>query len=88
MSTGVEFDEEGSSFARPTVIPGGVNYAGQQQQQQDQQKVYLPNGSEPRMIQWLLAHGYIKNPQVGYIVLIVVIGLNVLITYFVVTNFL
>ncbi len=86
MSTGVEFDEEGSSFARPAVIPGGANYTGQQQQQQ--QKEYSPNSNEPRMIQWLMLHGYIKNPKIGYIVLIVVVGLNVLITYFVVTNFL
>ncbi|MEI6304769.1 MAG: hypothetical protein WCP09_01990 [Candidatus Taylorbacteria bacterium] len=85
MSSGVEFDEEGSSYARPNVSRN--NNVGRPNSNFDAPQ-YTPTGNEPAMVRWLLRHGYVKTPAAANIVLLVLVGLNVVVTYFVVTNFL
>ncbi len=83
MSDGVEFDEEKRTYVRPPGAPtsfSGGNVFNEQP--------YIPNGDEPRMVQWLINHGYVKNPARGNIVLLTVVGLNIIIIFFVVKNFL
>lgn len=82
MSDGVEFEEERKTYTRspgaPTSFSGGNSY---------NQQPYSPNGNEPRMIQWLIRHGYAKTPAVGNVILLIVVALNVILAYFVLTNF-
>jgi len=84
MSSGVEFDEEGSSYARPSAPRNTVGRANSDFGAPQ----YTPTGNEPAMVRWLLRHGYVKTPAAANIVLLVLVGLNVVVTYFVVTNFL
>ena len=86
MSSGVEFDEEGSSYARPNVSRN--NNVGRPNSNFGAPPEYSPTGNEPAMVRWLLKHGYVKSPMVADIVLLVVVALNIIITYFVITNFL
>ncbi len=85
MVQGVEFDEEKKIYGRPQVPPGGASYYNHQQQNME---TYSPIENEPKMVQWLIRHGYAKSPNVGRIVLLIAIGINIVITYFVITNFL
>ena len=85
MSQGVEFDEEKKVYGRPSVPPGGSSYYTHQQQNL---QTYSPIENEPRMVQWLIRHGYAKTPNVGRIALLIFIGINIAITYFVIKNFL
>ena len=77
MSQGVEFDEE-KQYAKPIQHDVGMPSIRPQE---------LPSGSEPKMIQWLMRHGYARNSKLGYAVLIGVIVINAFITYFVVSHF-
>jgi hypothetical protein len=82
MVEGVEFDEEKKTYARPPGAP--VSFSGGNS---FNEHPYSPNGSEPKMIQWLLRHGYAKTPAVGNVILLIVVVLNILIAYFVFKNF-
>lgn len=84
MSSGVEFDEEGSNFARPSASRNTVGSSNSRSSAPQ----YSPTGNEPAMIRWLLRHGYVKTPTAANAVLLVLVALNILVTYFVVTNFL
>lgn len=85
MVQGVEFDEEKKIYGRPQIPPGGVSYA---RHQEENLQRYSPVENEPKMIQWLIQHGYVKTPNVGRVVLLVAVVINIIITYFVITNFL
>jgi hypothetical protein len=78
MVQGVEFDEEQSRYSRPQQNQGGGGFTTQQ---------YSPTGNEPKMVQWLLRHGYAKSPTSANVILLVVVALNIIIVYFVITNF-
>jgi hypothetical protein len=83
MSEGVEFEEDKRTYTRqpgaPVSFSGGNNFT---------EKQYSPNGSEPKMVQWLLRHGYAKTPTSANVILLIVVAINIAIAYFVITSFL
>ena len=84
MTEGVEFDEEKKVYSNTPTPSGGASFARHQQQ-------YLrdsPIDNEPAMIRWLIKHGYTSSPAFGRVILLIIVGVNALITYFVITHFL
>ncbi len=79
MVQGVEFDEEQSRYVRPTNTGGPNSFVRPE---------YSPTGNEPKMVQWLIRHGYAKSPTSANVILLIVVALNILIAYFVIKNFL
>lgn len=76
MSSGVEFEED------------KMGYAVKRQQFSNSQPTFVGgvgiNNSDPKMIQWLMRKGIVKSSGAGQVVLIVILLLNVIITYFII----
>ncbi len=82
MSSGVEFDEDTIGRAqRPTVAqqtPSSQGSAG---------FGMSVNPNDPKMIQWLMRRGFARSPNAAQGILILVIILNVIITYALISYF-
>ncbi len=78
MPSGVEFEEDKMRYGRP---PGFVG-------QNSPTNQYVPTGNEPPMVRWLMRHGLSKSPISAQIILVVVVLINIAITYFIIKNFL
>lgn len=81
-SSGVEFDTDSASYGAPRQssgggIPGGSFGGGNQ---------WNPgmNRNESKMVQWLIRHGFAKTPGAAQGIMIVVMIINFIITYFVI----
>lgn len=87
MSEGVEFDEDQFGMKpRPNYggqpgtsrpgMPGGMQNSGYQ----------VPSSArnEPKMVQFLMRHGLAKSPVAAQVILVVIIAINIIITYVVV----
>jgi len=88
MSTpGVEFDEDkfGYSGAR---MPGQNTNPTATREQSYYAQHPGPTGNEPKMVQFLLRHGLAKSPNSAQVILIVIVIVNVIITYVVIKYFL
>lgn len=76
MANGVEFDEDKFRYGRPPGFvektPGGE---------------YVQTGNEPAMTRWLMKHGMAKSPFTAQLILVIVVLLNIAITYFIIRNF-
>jgi len=76
MVQGVEFDEEKSRYARPPSVPGKPAFSEQD---------YSNINNEPKMVRWLMRHGYAKSPTIANVILLIVVVLIVAVSYFIVT---
>lgn len=74
MSENVEFDSDKVEYARPGASAGysSRNLTG-------------INASEPKMVQWLMRHGFTDSPGGANRILIVVVIINIIITYLVIS---
>jgi hypothetical protein len=82
-SSGVEFDEDNISYGAPrqqqtyTAPSSSGSFGG------GLQPGVTINRNDPKMVQWLMKKGLAKSPGAAQGILVVVILLNALITYFV-----
>ena len=75
MSNNVEFDVDKVEYtSRPGMSSSSLmNSSGK---------------NEPKMVQWLIRHGIVNSPHTAQAVLIVVVVINLVITYIIVKYFL
>ncbi len=83
MSTGVEFDEDKISYGAPrqqtySAAPSSGAFGGSQ-------PGAMINRNDPKMVQWLMKKGFARTPGAAQGILIVVILINLIITYFVIS---
>jgi hypothetical protein len=80
MSSGVEFEEDKFSFNKttPTASTPGVPNMGYGRPQ-------IPSNT-PKMAQWLMKHG-IKSSHAAQVVLVVIVIINIIISFIVVNMF-
>lgn len=78
MSSGVEFEEDKIKYGAPRAS-GGTQFSG-----------YKPGfgARQPKMTQWLMDHGFAGSPAVANVILIVLVVLNIAVTYAVIRYFL
>lgn len=81
MSSGVEFEEDKFTYTprKPSTggfsAPSSVGGAG----------TSLINRNDPKMVQWLMRKGFATSPGAAQGILIAVIIINALITYFIIS---
>jgi hypothetical protein len=80
MSSGVEFEEDSFSYKPKPRLSGGP--AG------SSPGVPASVGNEPKMVQWLMRHGIAKSGTSAQVILIIVVIINIIITYVVIKYFL
>lgn len=84
-SSGVEFDEDNISYGAPRQQQ---TYSAPQTRGSfggPSQPGVMINRNDPKMVQWLMKHGFAKSPGAAQGILISLIILNALITYFVIS---
>jgi hypothetical protein len=85
MSTGVEFDEDKISYGAPrqqtySAPPASGGFGGQ--------PGAMINHNDPKMVQWLMRKGIVKSPAAAQTLLILVVIINIALTYYIITSFL
>lgn len=80
-SSGVEFDTDSASYGMPRHSSGGGNLGGGQ---------WNPgmNRNDSKMVQWLIRHGFAKTSGAAQGILVTLMIINFIITYFVISYFL
>ena len=74
MAPKVEFDADKNVYAGTQAPSSGVEVNA---------PIYSPGVNEPKMISWLIRHGYVKTAGAGNKVLLVVVVINIIIMIFV-----
>ena len=76
MASGVEFEEDQFRYGAPRSMGGTPQIPGYNK----------PNfaASEPKMVRWLMNHGFANSPKAAQIILVGVVVINIVITYIVI----
>lgn len=81
MSSGVEFEEDKFSYTPRKPSPGGFSVSPPI----TATGTSTINHNDPKMVQWLMKKGFATSPGAAQGILIAVIIINALITYFVIS---
>ncbi|MES2216207.1 MAG: hypothetical protein V4481_02830 [Patescibacteria group bacterium] len=87
MSSGVQFEEDSFSFNKPAAPSSAPTTSGgfQAPPNLGYGRPQLPSNT-PKMAQWLMRHG-IKSPNAAQTILVVVVIVNIIITFVVIKFF-
>jgi hypothetical protein len=81
MSSGVEFEEDKFNYTPQRPAPGGFSappsFGGG--------GAPVINRNDPKMVQWLMKKGFATTPAAAQGILIIIILINIAITYFIIS---
>ena len=84
MTGSIEFDEDKINYGVPrSVQVGGI---GQFRGYNNSNLANLAN--QPMFVRWLMKHGLAKSPATAQVILVVVVVINIIITFIVLKYFL